>query len=155
MNLLAFYPESLATINIISGYFWGKWPLVIIIGLLLLVLSLVLTKVKFGFFHLTNDDRLILLFVLFWLILSVNFLGNNYYNFVENQQYWKYDTYHRSIIRVCGIDGTDGLLCHGFALLTKLRHGASYNSLTAGSDPMQKTYIDYYYLPQLLQPDSH
>jgi hypothetical protein len=150
MGLLSFLPESLSTINIIPGYYFGLWPVLLIIGVFLVSLVIMLAKNNVKWLPENFSDRLLILFFSFWLILSLSFTIHNYHDWLFNKSYQGYDLYNRSIIRVCSLDGPEGKLCRIFSALTDLRKNPEAYKIYFENDPIRKVYLDYYFFPTQL-----
>lgn len=148
MGLLSFSPESLATINIIPGYYLGPWPVLLIIGLFLVIFALISKGLKFNWLPAGYADRLIILFFFFWLILSLGFTGNNYNDWLKNKDYRGYSLYQKSLIRVCGLDNPGGRLCRIFSDLANLRKQPDSDFLVFESNPIRRAYLNYYSFPK-------
>ena len=133
MGLLNFLPETISTINIIPGYFLGRLPVLVILGLFLLFFSFLAAKFGIGA-RLIKDkaDRLIVLLFLFWLLLLTAFTASNYEDFQRDAYYYNFGFFQKKIIRVCGLGDIKGRMCHVF-------------SGVRPSAGILQTYYDYYF----------
>lgn len=133
MGLLQFLPESISTINIIPGYFFGPLPVLVVLGFFLLVFSILVVKFSVGE-KIVKDrsDRLLLLCLAFWLVLVLALTVGNYQDSRQDANYRAFNSFDKKIMRVCGLGDLSGRLCRVFS-------GARPD------DPILRTYYDYYF----------
>jgi len=147
MGIFIWPAESLSTINIIPGYFLGRLPILLLIGLLVLFLS---ALIYFRAQKNESDyvDQLIKLFLFFWLIIFIGFTINNYQDFKRNYYYNQYDLNKKNIIRVCDLDNVEGKLCRLFSFISLAKKDIPMGSrVQVIAEPIIKTYLIYYSFP--------
>jgi hypothetical protein len=143
--------ESLSTVNIIAGYIVGRFSILILIGsfLFLFVIRAYFANkkdIKKGLEE-TDSNRILKIFLLFWLIILVGFTIGNYRTFNTNKNYSRYGLEDRQIIRTCSLT-LDGELCRIFSFFSISKENVPMGSkVQVISDPIIKNYIFYYFYP--------
>ncbi len=148
-------PELFYTINVVPGILYKNIPITILLGSVLILLIIVVLSVKKKIRFIDNhfNKLIFLFFIIFWLPLYANFFYNNFYDAVENRDYFQYSEDGKRIVRFCNMDNRGnggGLACRMFSFIKLAQDSLPAKSkikiLTAS--PFLRTYFNYYLFPR-------
>lgn len=146
-TLLFYQGEVLYTIHIIPGLLYKGVSLILVLGIIFLSLALLLfliSKRK----KINLNKYLIILCLIFWAPLFINFLFNNYLDFLENKKIFKYDIEKKRIARLCHMDNASEYYCKVFSFLTFAKNYIpSQSRLGIIAFPTTYPYFQYYSYP--------